>query len=121
MSGQFFNLIKELYLALSLPEPDEINSVSSFQVGNQLCHVTEHPVDYMLMFVTVVPVLGALAAEQNIFSQDPCRPVLGLDPVSQSQVLWSRQSMAYMDRALIHHQLEQLVFAADKLMGVRID
>jgi hypothetical protein len=52
---------------------------------------------------------------QNLFSQDPCKPVLGFDPDDLTPVLWSRQPLQQVDRAQIHHQLEQLVHAASEI------
>ncbi|WMI97531.1 CesT family type III secretion system chaperone [Pseudomonas chlororaphis subsp. aurantiaca] len=115
MTSQYQTLIKELYLSLSLPEPTIIESVTSLQLDSHVCHLTEHPADYMLMFVSVEPSGHALVDEQNLFSQDPCKPVLGLDPVGQGKVLWNRQHLMQMDRAMVHHQLEQLVSVASEL------
>jgi hypothetical protein len=115
MSSQYQAVIKELYLSLSLPEPAIIEMVTSLQLDSYVCHLTEHPADYLLMFVSVAPLESAPIDEQNLFSQDPCKPVLGLDPVSQSKVLWNRQHLMQMDRAMVHHQLEQLVDAAERL------
>ncbi|WP_256586237.1 hypothetical protein [Pseudomonas sp. PONIH3] len=33
------------------------------------------------------------------------------------QILWNRQALAQLDRAMVHHQLEQLVQAAHDLTG----
>jgi len=45
----FQEVIKQLHLSLSLPVPQEIESVTSLQVGDHACHLTEHPADYILM------------------------------------------------------------------------
>ena len=63
----------------------------------------------------LTPDAHALIEEQNLFSQDPCKPVLGLDPVSRERVLWSRQHLQQMDRTIAHYQLEQLVHVAEQL------
>lgn len=115
MTSQYQAAIRELCLSLSLPEPEIIESVTSLQLDTHVCHLTEHPADYMLMFVSVTPSAHVSVDEQNLFSQDPCKPVLGLDPVSQGKVLWSRQHLMQMDRAMVHHQLEQLVHVASQL------
>jgi Tir chaperone protein (CesT) family len=115
MSLHFEEAIKQLYHSLSLSPPVTTEWVTSLQVGDHLCHLTEHPADYLLMFVPVTPAAHAMTEEQNLFSQDPCKPILGLDPVSQGRVLWSRQHLLKMDRATAYHQLEQLVHAANEL------
>lgn len=118
MTAHFQEAIKQLYLSLSLPPPTAIESVTSLQLDSHVCHLTEHPVGYLLMFINVTPTEHAPVEEQNLFSQDPCKPVLGLDPISQDRVLWNRQHLLQMDRAMAHHQLEQLVHAACQLTKI---
>ncbi|PXX54012.1 Tir chaperone protein (CesT) family protein [Pseudomonas sp. LAMO17WK12:I10] len=115
MSPHYQDIVKQLHLSLSLPAPREIEQVTSFKIGDHACHLTEHPAGYMLMFSPLTPDAHALTEEQNIFSQDPCKPVLGLDPVSRERVLWSRQHLLQLDQDTAHHQLEQLVHAAEQL------
>jgi hypothetical protein len=115
MSLRFEETIMQLCHSLSLSAPVTIERVTSLQVGDHLCHLTEHPADFLLMFVSVVPATHAMTEEQNLFSQDPCKPILGLDPVSQGWVLWSRQHLQQMGRVTAYHQLEQLVHAANQL------
>ncbi|MFK7606635.1 MULTISPECIES: CesT family type III secretion system chaperone [unclassified Pseudomonas] len=117
---QYETLMIELNVALSLPKPEYIQSVSSFRIGEDVFHVTEHPADYVLMFATVEPSEDAPVIEQNIFSQDPCRPVLGKEPQSNSYILWNRQPIAQLGRAQIHYQLEQLAYAANQLAGKKV-
>lgn len=106
--------IRQLFLSLNLPNQDHEESVISLQIGAHLCHLTEHPTDYLLMFTRLEEAQKSVTA-QNLFSQDPCKPVLGYDPESGERVLWNRQPLQQLDRAQIHHQLEQLVAAADEL------
>ncbi|MBP3996467.1 CesT family type III secretion system chaperone [Pseudomonas koreensis] len=118
MTVHFQAAIKQLYLSLSLPAPSTIDPITSLQLDRHVCHLTEHPVGYLLMFVSVTPDEHAPIEEQNLFSQDICKPVLGFDTVSQGRVLWSRQPLLQMDRAMVHHQLEQLVCAARQLSSM---
>ncbi|HEH9443683.1 CesT family type III secretion system chaperone [Pseudomonas aeruginosa] len=107
--------IHQLFLALDLPTPNDEESVLSLQVGPHLCHLAEHPTDHLLMFTRQEGQGDATANEQNLFSQDPCKPILGRDPESGERLLWNRQPLQLLDRAQIHHQLEQLVAAAEEL------
>ncbi|PKA67317.1 Tir chaperone family protein CesT [Pseudomonas baetica] len=118
MTVHFQAAIKQLYLSLSLPAPSTIDPITSLQFDRHVCHLTEHPVGYLLMFVNVTPAEHAPVEEQNLFSQDTCKPVLGLDSVSQDRVLWNRQPLLQMDRAMVYHQLEQLVCAARQLSNI---
>lgn len=115
MNSLYHAAIHQLFLSLSLPQPQQEESVTSLQIGDLTCHLTEHPANYLLMFTRLEVASGAQAAVQNLFSQDPCKPVLGFDPDDLTPVLWSRQPLQQVDRAQIHHQLEQLVHAASQI------
>ncbi|MDF8329024.1 CesT family type III secretion system chaperone [Aeromonas salmonicida] len=115
MNSLYHAAIHQLFLSLSLPQPQQEESVTSLQIGELTCHLTEHPANYLLMFTRLDAATSAQAAAQNLFSQDPCKPVLGFDAESLTPVLWSRQPLQQLDRAQIHHQLEQLISAADEL------
>ncbi len=106
--------IHQLFLALDIPAPNDEEEVVSLQVGRHLCHLAEHPTDHLLMFTRLEGQQEAEITAQNLFSQDPCKPLLGRDPESGELVLWNRQPLQLLDRAQIHHQLEQLVAAADE-------
>lgn len=79
--------IHQLFLALDLPTPNDEESVLSLQVGPHLCHLAEHPTDHLLMFTRLEGQGDATASEQNLFSQDPCKPILGRDPESGERLL----------------------------------
>jgi hypothetical protein len=115
MNSLYHAAIHQLFLSLSLPAPQQEESVTSLQIGELTCHLTEHPADYLLMFTRLDAATSAQAAAQNLFSQDPCKPVLGFDTESLTPVLWSRQPLQQLDRTQIHHQLEQLVHAASEI------
>ncbi|MDM5133685.1 CesT family type III secretion system chaperone [Aeromonas piscicola] len=115
MNTLYHAAIHQLFLSLSLPAPQQEDSVTSLQIGELTCHLTEHPANYLLMFTRLEAATSAQAAAQNLFSQDPCKPVLGFDSQTLNPVLWNRQPLQQLERAQIHHQLEQLVSAADEL------
>ena len=115
MNSLYHAAIHQLFLSLSLPEPQQEESVTSLQIGELTCHLTEHPPNYQLIFTRPDAPTSAQAPAQNLFSQDPCKPVLGFDAESLTPVLWSRQPLQQLDRAQIHHQLEQLVHAASEI------
>ena len=115
MSVAYQYVLKQLCMALDMPEPQEFDEVTSLQVGEHVCHLTEHPTDHLLIFTRIEPTEGQQAQEQNLFSQELCKPTLGLDAETDTQVLWNRQSLLQMDRAMIHHQLEMLIEAAERL------
>ncbi|MCE0917185.1 MULTISPECIES: CesT family type III secretion system chaperone [unclassified Pseudomonas] len=107
--------LTQLYAALKLDPPVAFEPVISLRVGTHVCNVTEHPADQLLMFIELPAIDDVRWGQQNLFCQDACKPVLGLDPITGCQVLWNRQSLMQMDRAMVHHQLEQLVQAAHDL------
>jgi hypothetical protein len=115
MNSLYHAALHQLFLSLSLPMPVQEESVTSLQIGEQTYHLTEHPANYLLMFTRLEAATSAQAAAQNLFSQDPCKPVLAFDPDSLTPVLWSRQPLQQIDRGQIHHQLEQLVHAASEI------
>ncbi|MGN5039548.1 CesT family type III secretion system chaperone [Aeromonas sp. 74A] len=98
MNSLYHAAIHQLFLSLSLPAPQQEESVTSLQIGELTCHLTEHPADYLLMFTRLDAATSAQAAAQNLFSQDPCKPVLGFDTESLTPVLWSRQPLQQLDR-----------------------
>ena len=99
MNSLYHAAIHQLFLSLSLPAPQQEETVTSLQVGELTCHLTEHPANYLLMFTRLDAATSTQAAAQNLFSQDPCKPVLGVDAESLTPVLWSRQPLQQLDRA----------------------
>ena len=86
MNSLYHAAIHQLFLSLSLPAPQQEESVTSVQIGELTCHLTEHPANYLLMFTRLDAATSAQAAAQNLFSQDPCKPVLGFDADSLTPV-----------------------------------
>ena len=115
MSTLYHAAIHQLFLSLSIPAQQDEENITSLQIGERVYHLAEHPANSLLMFTRLEEATGAQAAAQNLFSQDPCKPVLGFDPQDLAPVLWNRQPLQQLDRTGIHHQLEQLVSAADEL------
>jgi len=119
MSTAYLRVIEHLLTRLSIAQPDTIDSVTSLQLDEFTCHLTEHPTDHLLMFTSITPALEAPIDEQNLFCQDLCKPLLGRDPLSQEQILWSRQPLFQMEHHMAVHQLEQLIHAAEQLSQQR--
>ncbi|AIN59265.1 CesT family type III secretion system chaperone [Pseudomonas soli] len=118
MSGTNYDYaLTQLYAALKLDPPLTFDPVISLQVGSFVCNVSEHPADHLLMFIELPAIDDVRWGEQNLFCQDTCKPVIGVDPLTGMQILWNRQALAQLDRAMVHHQLEQLVQAAHDLTG----
>lgn len=115
MNSLYHAAIHQLFLSLSLPAPQQEESVTSLQIDELTCHLTEHPANYLLMFTRLDAATSAQAAAQNLFSQDPCKPVLGFDAEPDAGVVESPAVAAAGSFAQIHHQLEQLVHAASEI------
>ena len=56
MSQQYTLAMNELYQALRLDAPIKVGEMMSLQVGEMVCHVTEHPDDSLLMFTNIGPI-----------------------------------------------------------------
>jgi hypothetical protein len=117
MSDHYRYAISQLCLALNLSVPAKIEDVISLQVGDYACHLTEHPIDNLLMFISLTSIDESLVPAQNLFSQELCKPLLGVDPATGAKVLWNRLDLKQMDRATAHNQLETLVSTAEHLSG----
>lgn len=120
MSQQYALAINELYKALGLDAPTEIEEVISLQVGEMVCHLTEHPADSLLIFSS----LGAVEEfdvlqllNHNMFSQELRKPVAAIDETSGNVILWNRQSLLSADGQSSYQQLELLSQACDALTG----
>ncbi|MNJ38347.1 CesT family type III secretion system chaperone [Pseudomonas alkylphenolica] len=119
MNSEYFNkALQQLCIAIELPTPNPIEPVMSLKIGPYVCSISEHPADHLLMFMELDPKAEAAIDTQNMYCQDLCKPVLGRDPLTGMQLLWSRQSLLQLDRSQAHHQLEQLVEAAQSLSGL---
>lgn len=116
-STTYHYALTHLYNALNLQPPSHFDPVVSLQAGQYICNITEHPADHLLMFMELQVPEGTPIAEQNLFCQELCKPMLGADPLTGTDILWNRQPLAQLDRPGVHHQLEQLLQAAHDLTG----
>jgi len=117
-SERFEEAFRQLCLSIDLDPPANMEEIMSLKVGPYVCTFSEHPADFMLMFIEIEPLADAPIAEQNLHCQDVCKPVMGRDPLSKSDILWNRQPLMHLDRAQIHHQFSVLVAAAQALSGL---
>lgn len=118
MSQQYTLVISELYKALGLDVPTEIEEVMSLQIGEIICHLTEQPTDNLLMFSNLGPVDNfdiQQLLKYNMFSQALLKPALGIDESSDSIILWNRQFLPNADSNTLYQQLELLSQASDNL------
>lgn len=121
MSQAYALAINELYKALGLDLPNEVEEVISLQVGEIVCHLTEHPADSLLMFASLGAVTDfdvSLLLNNNMFSQELQKPVVAIDETSGNVILWNRQSLLNADGQSLYRQLELLSQASDRLTGV---
>lgn len=121
ISQQYHFAITTLYQAVQLPVPYQIESVNSLQIGDYVCHITEHPAGQLLMFVNIgnIEFLNkeALLAT-NMFSQELAKPVFSVDEKDKATIVWSRSSLMNSDRQDIYRQLELLTQALDQAQPV---
>lgn len=111
MSPQYTQAIEILCQELNLTLSGNIDTVFSLQVGEQECHITEHPAGRLLMFSN----LGVLTSgnvkpllEIGMFSQEEKKPVVGFDNHSDCVILWNHQPLIQADRHSLYQQLELL-------------
>ena len=107
--------IHQLFLALDLPTPNDEESVLQLQVGPHLCHLAEHPTDHLLMFTRLEGQGRRYGQRAEPVQPGPLQADPGPCPESGERLLWNRQPLRLLDGAQIHHQLEQLVAAAEEL------
>lgn len=111
MNQQYTQAIEILCQELNLTLSGNIDTVVSFKVGEQECHITEHPAGRLLMFSN----LGELTSDNakplleiGMFSQEEKKPVVGFDSNSNNVILWNHQSLVQADRHSLYQQLELL-------------
>ncbi|MDC5821489.1 CesT family type III secretion system chaperone [Vibrio europaeus] len=111
MSQQYTQAIEILCHELNLTLSGNIDAVVSFKVGEQECHITEHPAGRLLMFSN----LGDLTSDNakplleiGMFSQEEKKPVVGFDSNSNNVILWNHQSLIQADRHSLYQQLDLL-------------
>ncbi len=118
MSQQFTLAINELYKALGLDLPNEVEEVISLQVGDMVCHLTEHPADNLLTFSSLGVAEGFNLSDllsNNMFSQELQKPVVAIDETTGNVILWNRQSLLNADGQSLYRQLELLSQACERL------
>ncbi|GAW47350.1 CesT family type III secretion system chaperone (plasmid) [Photobacterium damselae subsp. piscicida] len=121
MSQAYTLAINELYKALGLDQPNEVEEVISLQVGEMVCHLTEHPADSLLMFSSLGAVTDfdvSLLLNNNMFSQELQKPEVAIDETSGNVILWNRQPLLNAYGQSLYRQLELLSQACDRLTGV---
>ncbi len=118
MSTPFQHAVVELCQSLSLPPPDQMDdSLFTLQVGEHAVHLSEQPARQLLMFCCLSPQQAQADASplrQNLFSDDPLKPVIGQSAHSQDWVLWNRQPLAHCDAAALQRQLERISDCAER-------
>lgn len=117
MSEEYERIVKSLYTQLSLTPADKIDDITSLQIDQHICHITQYPEGQLLMFANIGHLdnldLKALLT-MNMFSQLAYKPVLAFDEFSNGAVIWSRQSIANCEDNSAYKQLELLADFADK-------
>lgn len=121
MSEQYEKVVKTLYKQLSLT-PGKIEDITSLQIDQHICHITEHPEGELLMFANIGHLdnldLKALLT-LSMFSQLPYKPVVAFDEFSNGAVVWSRQSIESNEENSPYKQLELLADFADKALDTQ--
>lgn len=117
MTEVYEEIVKSLYKQLSLTPNDKIEDITSLQIDQHICHITEYPEGQLLMFANIGHLdnldLKALLT-LNMFSQLSYKPVLAFDEFSNGAVIWSRQSIEFSEENSAYKQLELLADFADK-------
>ena len=117
MSEEYSEIIKSLYNQLSLTPANNIEDITSLQIDQHVCHITEYPEGQLLMFANIGHLdnldLKALLT-MNMFSQLLYKPMLAFDEFSNGAVIWSRQAISLIQDNAAYKQLELLADFADK-------
>lgn len=108
---KYEHVIKMLCEAIGLPSPSNKSDITSIKVGEQECHITEHPAGRLLMFSSIgnyQSVNFKPALEMSMFCQDEAHPMVGYDDRSDNVFIWSQQPMDKADKETLYHQMELL-------------
>ena len=109
--NKYEHVIEMLCESIGLPKPPTKSDITSIKVGEQECHITEHPAGRLLMFSSVGTYQNVdlkVALEMAMFCQDEAHPVVGYDDRSDNVFIWSQQSMDKADKETLYHQMELL-------------
>ncbi|PNQ53883.1 CesT family type III secretion system chaperone [Vibrio sagamiensis] len=119
MNKQYIKAIEMLCLKLDLDTPQNIDEITSLKVGEQECHITEHPSGRLLMFSNINNLNMDKAQnflEMNIFSQEEQKPVIGIDKDTGEFILWNQQPLVQAEGDSLYHQLDILSSHYDLLV-----
>ncbi|GEM77692.1 CesT family type III secretion system chaperone [Vibrio sagamiensis] len=111
MNKQYIKAIEMLCLKCGLEVPKKISEITSLKVGEQECHITEHPTGRLLMFSSldqITPQNFHILLEVSIFSQEEKKPIVGFDSEKDAFVLWNHQPIVQADCHTLYQQLELL-------------
>ena len=115
---EFVSAIENLHLLLSITQPLKVDEVVSFLLDGQEINITESPAGKLLMFANLPKEFSPTAevfSQQNMFSQNATKPVLGKDEKTQSWVLWSRADINHADALSLEEQLISISETLDQI------
>ena len=118
--NKYEHVIEMLCEAIGLPQPSTKSDITSIKIGEQECHITEHPSGRLLMFSSVGTYQNVdlkTALEMAMFCQDESHPVVGYDERSDNVFIWSQQPMDKADKQTLYHQMELLSKYYDDMAG----
>lgn len=119
MTDLFSKTVETLTSCLGLSKPDPNKDIISLKIDEQECHITEHPIGYILMFSSLGPI------EKNdmeqllsigMFNKEANTPVIGYDKEHDHVILWNRQSLNESNRENTYQQLELLTQYYDSIV-----
>ncbi|AUI86147.1 Tir chaperone family protein [Vibrio azureus] len=120
MNQQYVKAVEMLCLELGLEVPKDINEITSIKVGEQECHITEHPAGRLLMFSRLSEITqenAQIFLEVSMFSQEEKKPMVGLDSESNLAILWNQQPLVQAERHTLYQQLELLSQYYDQIQS----
>lgn len=112
MTMSFSKASEDLWHSLGLESPTPIDGVLGLEVSEQVIHVTEQPSGYLLMFghlEALPPDDEQTILQENLFDENPNRPIAARAILDGSWIFWNRQTLALCDVSSMHQQLEALV------------
>ena len=117
-SKEFVSVVENLHLLLSITKPLKVEEVVSFLLDGQEINITEYPLGKLLMFANLPKEFSPTAedfSQQNMFSQNATKPVLGKDEKTKSWVLWSRSDINHADALSLEEQLTSIIETLDQI------